>query len=154
VTLTDTRRAELVATTGVTLDGRPAKIIGAGLQYPLVVDDDKRIEFCWETVERIVTQHAGAFFTGMTKWRYEYAGAHGLPLTRDKAIEQLAARHGDVTVTVYPGAMSTRVRCGNLGPAEPNAAGHGYMPALRAERWGRLLIEAAAVATEANRQRS
>src|SRR5690348_14608920 len=124
MTLTDTRRAELVAAEGVTLDGRPAKIIGAGLQYPLVVDDDRRIEFCWETVDRIVTQHGAAFFTSLTKYRFEYAGAHGLPVTRARAIEQLAARANNVQIVLYPGAVKIMVRAERLGSPQVDTSGY------------------------------
>ena len=75
----------------------------------------------------------------------------GTSLTRAEAVARLRNRQGCVTVTLYPGALSTQIRAHGLGSPEVQASGHGYMPATRAHRWGRLLIECAELVGEAER---
>lgn len=55
-------RRELVDTKGVTLNGKPAVITGAGLDFAVVIDMKTGLgaEWAWETVRRIVDK-GGAF---------------------------------------------------------------------------------------------
>lgn len=46
----EVNRKALVQTTGVTLDGKPAKITGARLDFPLVQSATDSVEFAWLTV--------------------------------------------------------------------------------------------------------
>lgn len=54
-----TRRHELVDTP-VTLDGSPARITGARLDFPIIRSTTSSVEFAWPTVARIVD--AGGHF--------------------------------------------------------------------------------------------
>lgn len=58
------RRTELCATP-VTLNGRPARISGTGLQWARVTDLETRLsaEWAWATVEHIVTRKGGKFYS-------------------------------------------------------------------------------------------
>ena len=44
----------------VTLDGKPARIGGYRLPFPMVGNQEKSVEFCWATVERVLS-NGGAF---------------------------------------------------------------------------------------------
>jgi hypothetical protein len=64
VVLRQRTKERLVATTGVTLDGRPARIVGVLLDFPSVIADGApplAVEFSWVTVFRIVALHQGQF---------------------------------------------------------------------------------------------
>jgi hypothetical protein len=64
VVLHQRTKERLVATTGVTLDGRPARIVGVLLDFPTVIavgDPPLAVEFSWVTVARIVAKHQGQF---------------------------------------------------------------------------------------------
>ncbi|AEQ21098.1 hypothetical protein E3_1800 [Rhodococcus phage E3] len=51
----EVNRRDLVRTEGVTLDGDPAKISGARLDFPVIVSrSGKAVEYSWLTVARKV----------------------------------------------------------------------------------------------------
>lgn len=54
------RRAIVESSSGVTLDGSPARIAGWKLPFAIVRNNDKGVEFAWPTVERILAK-GGSF---------------------------------------------------------------------------------------------
>ena len=50
----DDERRALVETTGVTLDGKPARITGYRNSFATVQNKSCEVEFAWPTVKRIV----------------------------------------------------------------------------------------------------
>ena len=52
-TISTDRRRELV-NIPVTLDGLPARITGAALEFPMIRNANTAAEFSWPTVDRIV----------------------------------------------------------------------------------------------------
>jgi hypothetical protein len=62
-TVTDLDKRVLCATKNVTLDGRPARIIGIRSPHATVaaLPDGPAYSYSWQTVQRVVSLHAGAF---------------------------------------------------------------------------------------------
>lgn len=55
-------RLALVQSEGITMDGQPAHIAGARLDWPVVVrEDGLRVEFAWSTVLYVVKELGGKF---------------------------------------------------------------------------------------------
>jgi len=56
-------REALTMQPGITLNGKPAQIVGAGCQYPKVRDnlDGLSAEWSWAAALHVVTDHGGAF---------------------------------------------------------------------------------------------
>ena len=63
MTITDSQK-DAAVNAAVTLNGKPARIVGRLLACPLVVDltnDLIAVEFCWSTVLRVISNRMGAF---------------------------------------------------------------------------------------------
>ncbi len=58
-------RTALVRTRGVTLNGRPARIAGISLDFPVVsyADGSGSVEYSWQAVRLVVNQRGAAFRT-------------------------------------------------------------------------------------------
>ena len=86
----------------------------------------------------------------MSSYRFTYAtdGA-GASISRDEAVDRLSSKAGSVVVTLYPGPTSVQIEPGGLGSPYVVPPGWGHLPASRAEKAGHLMIEAAALAAEA-----
>jgi hypothetical protein len=60
--MTYQERCELADLKNLTLDGKPARLVGLRLDFPhIVTNDGIDIEFCWPTAKRIITEKNGCF---------------------------------------------------------------------------------------------
>jgi len=54
-------RARLISDYKITLNGKPAYLMGSHLAYAIVANETERYEWSWQAVEHIITNRAGAF---------------------------------------------------------------------------------------------